>query len=112
MKTQLEMSFNKPSQQIAGHFVVTRTGTCSGYHWKCKFLTVGGNKQTLEIVNSTLKGLDVVYSVETIQDGGMLFGPLTGEFLQTAEEKPQVGFDSQILKLDFHFSVWQWEQPE
>jgi len=93
----MEVSFNKPSQQIAGHFEITRTGTCSGHHWHVKFVTVGGNKQTLEIVNSTLKGLDVVYSVETVQDGGMMFGPLTGEFLQTAEKKPQV-VDSFLLQ--------------
>lgn len=86
LREQLEIAIHK----TAGHLKVDRTGTCSGYKWQIHFLTVGGNKKTLEIVNSTLEGLEVTSSVSTIQDGGMLFGPLTGEFLQTAEKTPQV----------------------
>ena len=85
-REQLEIAIHK----TAGHLQVDRTGSCSGYKWQVKFVTVGGNKPTMEIVNSTLNGLDVRSVVSTIQDGGMLFGPLTGEFLQTAEKTPQV----------------------
>lgn len=85
-REQLEIAIHK----TAGHVKVDRSGTCSGYKWQIQFVSVGGNKPTLEIVNNTLTGLNVKSGVTTIQDGGMLFGPLTGEFLQTAEKTPQV----------------------
>ena len=39
----------------------------------------------------------VFTQVKEKQKGGILFGPLTGEFLQTAEETPQVYRQSIIL---------------
>ena len=86
MREHIEIAIGK----IAGHVQVTRTGGCSGYTWQVTFVSVGGNKAPLKIVNSTLTGLGVSSKATTIKEGGILFGPLTGEFLQLAKEKPQV----------------------
>lgn len=39
---------------------------------------------------SHLTGVGVTMTIDTLQNGGVLYGPLTGEFLQTVEERPQV----------------------
>lgn len=69
---------------------VARDGTCFGYCWTITWTSIGGDKKPLKFIDQSLDGLQIQTSVETLQDGGVLYGPLTGEFLQVAEQSPQV----------------------
>ena len=55
--------------------------------WSCR----GGDKKKL-LIQHKVSGNEVNAQVRTIQDGGMVFGPLTGEFLHVAEKEPQVSY--------------------
>ena len=68
---------------------VTREGDCLGYKWQIKWSCKGGDKNEL-IIQHKAHGNRVEAKVRTLHNGGMLFGPLTGEFLQVAEKTPQV----------------------
>ena len=74
---------------VIGKLEVNRAGSCAGYNWNIEWKT-GGDKNTLEVVKNSLSGQNVQIQVETLKDGGMVYGPLTGEFLQVAETNPQV----------------------
>lgn len=90
MLDMLEAKFNENMHQTAGKLNVKREGTCFGYCWTITWISIGGDKQPLQMINQSLNGLEVSTSMDTIQDGGIMFGPLTGEFLQVAETTPQV----------------------
>lgn len=72
-----------------GDLRVDRGGNCYGYNWEIEWISHGGNKNEIMATNH-LQGLDVQINVETLREGGIIFGPLTGEFLQVAMETPQV----------------------
>ena len=69
---------------------VERSGTCSGYTWKITWVGVGGDKELLEVDGTKLMGILVSINSKELQFGGMIHGPLSGEFLQTAEKETQV----------------------
>ena len=74
----------------SGELSVKRSGTCSGYYWDLEWIAIGGNKPELVADGSLLSGDSVTISVTTSQDGGVLMGPIPGEFLRLPEDKPQV----------------------
>ena len=73
-----------------GKVTVYRFGTCSGYEWEIFFDTVGGDLELMEVTSPAITGNSGSVTVETIQDGGILYGPLTGEFLRLPKSSPQV----------------------
>ena len=70
------------------------------YSWSVEWLCSGGDKNLIGFESHTLKGWEVEIGVVTEgkREGGMLFGPLNGEFLQVAESSPQVNFLFEIQK--------------
>lgn len=85
MKAILEGEFGREIGTVA----VTRGGDCHGYNWYITFKTVGGDVETMEVVG-TSSDLETTVSVDTIQDGGIVYGPFTSDFLQLKKESPQV----------------------
>ena len=80
-----------------GKVSVYRFGTCSGYEWEIFFETVGGHVKTLQVISSSVTGNLPSVTVVTIQDGGILYGPLTGEFLRLPKSSPQVSLRHSCL---------------
>jgi len=74
----------------SGHLEIIYKGACRLHDWSIEWASKGGNKQPLQVGKNNLVGSNVSVAIETIQDGGIVFGPLTGEFLQVAESAPQV----------------------
>lgn len=72
-----------------GDSTVERTRDCSGYKWRVKFVE-GGDKEQMEVGNSELLGESVTISSSQIRRGGVRFYPITGDFLRTHHDKPQV----------------------
>ena len=85
-------------------FVVTGSTNCSRYEWRVEWFSGGGDKEPLQLIIDNVQGQGVLCNVTTIQDGGILFGPLPGEFLQLAEPNPQVKCLNTFMKY-FCFSV-------
>lgn len=86
MKELLELEY----KEAIGKVDVLQEGSCSGYSWTITWKTVGGDKVPLEVPENALIGFDIDIKLDTIQDGGITIGPLTGEFLQLMKDKPQV----------------------
>ena len=82
---------------MLGRVEVQRAGDCHGYNWTVIWKTVGGDKSELKLDKSDLMGPNVTVSVYTHQEGGIIFGPLTGEFLYLPERSPQVRYISIIF---------------
>ena len=85
-KEIVDVAFN----DVIGETTVKRSGDCHGYSWKVTWTTVGGDKSELVPDYSGLIGNEVNVTMATRQDGGVVFGPLTGEFLYLPEKSPQV----------------------
>lgn len=73
-----------------GKLQVKKSFTCTGSNFEITWVGIGGNKPELIVDASNLRGNQAVASVETTHNGGVIYGPLSGEFLHTAETKPQV----------------------
>ena len=89
MQRILQNSFGR----AMGRVEVKQSGNCKSRQWIVEWISMGGDKSSFEVAastNDTLSGLNATVAIETIQDGGVVIGPLTGEFLQTAELSPQV----------------------
>ena len=89
--------------RVMGITDVQQFGDCKNRQWIVEWTSMGGDKRPLEGVvlvsdlttpdsdnRISLLGLNASVEIETIQDGGVVVGPLTSEFLQTAETSPQV----------------------
>lgn len=73
-----------------GTVEILRAGTCHGYDWTLEWITIPGDVELLQVNSMTLTGPNPTVNVETIQDGGMVYGPLTGDLLQLQKSSPQV----------------------
>nr|XP_047143668.1 fibrocystin-L-like isoform X2 [Hydra vulgaris] len=71
-------------------FIVSSYNNCSYYQWRVEWFSGGGDKELLQLIIDNVRGQDVLNNTIVIQNGGILFGPLPGEFLQLAEPIPQV----------------------
>ena len=58
----------------------------------CPLCIPGGDKSEFTLKKNGLSGNNATVYFNTRQDGGIIFGPLTGEFLYLPEKSPQVGF--------------------
>ena len=76
--------------EASGHLKINYKGSCRLHDWSIEWTSKGGDKQPLQLAKNNLFGSNVSVVIETVQDGGVVFGPLTGEFLQVAETTPQV----------------------
>jgi len=97
MKVILEGEFGPEIGTVA----VTRGGDCHGYNWRITFKTFGGDVETMEVVE-TSADLETSVSVVTIQEGGVIYGPLTSDFLQLKKESPQVRLSLNITNNPCH----------
>ena len=84
MKKRLEAKFDG-----IGCLSIEHSAKCNEYTWKITWSCKGGDKVQIE-VDHRLTGNEVDAYVTTHQDGGLLFGPLTSEFLHVAAKTPQV----------------------
>ena len=73
-----------------GEIHVKKSFSCTGARFDITWIRNGGNKPQFEIDISMLVGNQVTGHVQTIQDGGIIYGPLSGEFLQLAKSNSQV----------------------
>lgn len=73
-----------------GKLKVLKKFTCVSSELEIKWIEIGGNKPQFDVVPTRLIGINVSAVVETIHDGGIIYGPLSGEFFQTVENSPQV----------------------
>ncbi|XP_071488092.1 fibrocystin-L-like [Diadema antillarum] len=75
-----------------GDLEVTREGSCKGFTWNIKWVGKGGNQGDLVVVESNLYNnvTNVTIAVEQLADGGVFLDEITGEFLRTANDQPQV----------------------
>ena len=76
--------------QGIGEIGVKKSFSCTGARFEVTWIRNGGNKPQFEIDVTGLVGNQVTGDVETIQDGAIIYGPLSGEFLQLAKTTPQV----------------------
>ncbi|XP_065660201.1 fibrocystin-L isoform X2 [Hydra vulgaris] len=71
-------------------FLITSYNNCSFYQWRVEWFSGGGDRELLQLIADNIQGQDVLNNTIVIQNGGILFGPLPGEFLQLVEPNPQV----------------------
>ena len=100
--------------QISGIGVlnIKKAFTCTGAEFEISWIKNGGNKPQFQIDASKLVGNEASGEVHTEQDGGIIYGPLSGEFLQLAKTTSQVCFfrtiwhhDPRTTLLRRHFKV-------
>ena len=96
MKDRIEESTTK-----IGKVSVYRFGTCSGYEWEVFFETVGGDVKPFQVIAPAVTGNSASVTVVTLQDGGILYGPLTGEFLRLPKTSPQVSLQHKTKNYRF-----------
>ena len=75
-----------------GALEIKKSFTCPGAEFEIKWIENGGNKPQFSINGDNLIGHEVNVTTETIQNGGIIYGPLSGEFMQLAKTTPQVYF--------------------
>nr|XP_055075131.1 fibrocystin-L-like [Misgurnus anguillicaudatus] len=73
-----------------GQLNVQRSGDCKGYSWDIWWLTVPGNQPLLEIDSSAVIGVNLSVTSHKVEQGGLLKERITGDFLRTPTDKPQV----------------------
>ncbi|CAG2210937.1 unnamed protein product [Mytilus edulis] len=73
-----------------GNLGVKRSGDCANFQYDITFLSRPGDVPPLNIDGSDINGVGVVVTSQNIEDGGLWFGPIFGEFLRTFHVKPQV----------------------
>jgi hypothetical protein len=76
-----------------GYLNVTRTSDCTGYTYDIEWIANGGDKPSISITNAgavTPSGTTVTASV--VQNGGVLFSPLSGDLTRTYNTNPQVQY--------------------
>ena len=89
-----------------GEIRVQKTFSCTGAQFEITWIQNGGNKPQFEIDVTGLVGNQVTGYVVTVQDGGIIYGPLSGEFLQLAKATPQVWCRSICLSnFSFHRDI-------
>ena len=89
--SSVDLKKNLESQiEGIGELKVQKSFTCTGAEFEITWIKNGGNKGQFEIDITNLIGHEKAGSVETIQDGRVIYGPLSGEFLQLAKSTPQV----------------------
>ncbi|XP_066933159.1 fibrocystin-L-like [Clytia hemisphaerica] len=89
--SSIDLKKNIESQiEGIGELKVQKSFTCTGAEFEITWIKNGGNKGQFEIDITNLIGHEKAGSVETLQDGGVIYGPLSGEFLQLAKSTSQV----------------------
>ncbi|XP_019623376.1 PREDICTED: fibrocystin-L-like [Branchiostoma belcheri] len=85
-------AFKNLLEQVGGtgKLSVSREGSCSGYTWTVGWTSVGGDQPKLLVNTSGLTGEDVSATVTETREGGLFISPVTGDFLRTVHDKPQV----------------------
>ncbi|VDI83753.1 Hypothetical predicted protein [Mytilus galloprovincialis] len=73
-----------------GNLGIKRSGDCANFQYDITFLSRPGDVPPLNIDGSDINGVGVVVTSQKIEDGGLWFGPIFGEFLRTFHVKPQV----------------------
>ncbi|XP_073714826.1 fibrocystin-L [Misgurnus anguillicaudatus] len=73
-----------------GQLNVQKSGDCTGYTWDIRWLTVPGNQPLLEIDYSGVIGVNPSVTSHKVEQGGLLKERITGDFLRTPTDKPQV----------------------
>ncbi|XP_075681934.1 fibrocystin-L [Rhinoderma darwinii] len=70
--------------------IMSRNGNCRGYTWQIKFLTATGYQPLLQVNDSKVTGIKAAMSAVKLTSGGMFRQHLLGDFVRTANKKPQV----------------------
>ncbi|XP_078617899.1 fibrocystin-L-like [Branchiostoma floridae x Branchiostoma japonicum] len=85
-------AFKNLLEQVGGtgKLTVSRQGSCSGYTWTIDWTTVGGDQPKLQVNTSGLTGEDASATVTETREGGLFISPITGDYLRTVHDKPQV----------------------
>nr|XP_055075555.1 fibrocystin-L-like [Misgurnus anguillicaudatus] len=73
-----------------GQLEVQKYGSCTGYGWGIRWLTVPGNQPLLEINSSAVIGVNPSVTTSEIQRGGLLKQRIMGDYLRIPTDKPQV----------------------
>ncbi|XP_052063080.1 fibrocystin-L-like [Mytilus californianus] len=73
-----------------GNLDIQRSGDCANFKYDITYLSRPGDVPPLNIDGSDINGVGVVVTSEKIEDGGLWFSPIFGEFLRTFHLKPQV----------------------
>lgn len=74
-----------------GFVNVKRTRDCTGYYYTIEWLTRGGAKKLFSITNaSSVLPSSTQVIVDSVQVGGVIFKPITGDMTRTHNENPQV----------------------
>lgn len=83
-----------------GFLNVKRTRDCTGYDYTIEWLARGGAKDLMSTTNSgsiTPAGTTVL--VSTVQSGGAIFNPISGDMTKTYNTNPQVNINNEFLFL-------------
>jgi len=80
-----------------GVLKIKKTFTCTGAVFEISWIKNGGNKPQFQIDATKLAGNEADGIVNTEQDGGIIYGPLSGEFLQLAKTTSQVSLFITII---------------
>ncbi|KAM4688908.1 fibrocystin-L [Discoglossus pictus] len=70
--------------------VLERSGICTGYSWKIKFLTATGYQPLIQINDSAITGINASISSSKITEGGLFRQHLLGDLVRTLHHEPQV----------------------
>ncbi|XP_052805044.1 fibrocystin-L-like isoform X2 [Mya arenaria] len=73
-----------------GSLSVKKVGTCAAFDLEVTFLTLPGDLPEMTVTYGNLEGVKARGSIRTDIDGGLYYGPLTGDMVSTVHDSPQV----------------------
>ncbi|GCB76094.1 hypothetical protein scyTo_0019088, partial [Scyliorhinus torazame] len=88
--TASEMQYALQTVPEIGTVSVTKSGTCSAWQWRVKWLSNAGNQPALQVNDSNVSGVNVTVTVHNVQRGGLFSQRLTGDLFRTPHKQPQV----------------------
>ncbi|XP_051879473.1 PKHD1 like 1, tandem duplicate 1 [Pristis pectinata] len=88
--SNLEMQYGLQSIPEIGSVSVQRTGSCSGFNWRVKWLNKAGNQPILQVNDSNVHGVNVRVTVNEDEHGGQFSQRLIGDLFRTPHVLPQV----------------------
>lgn len=93
MKKMLENEFDVGKLEVSTKFRVTPKFE---HTWKIKWLTKPGRQPQIQINGTKLSG-DDVKTTNDINEGGLFYTKIPGEFLRMPTPEPQVKWDSFVV---------------
>ncbi|XP_069771791.1 PKHD1 like 1, tandem duplicate 1 [Narcine bancroftii] len=88
--SNLEMQYSLRTIPDLESVSVRRTGVCSGYIWRVKWMNKPGNQPILQVNDSNVRGIHAGVMVFKMKQGGLFSQRMIGDLFRTPHAMPQV----------------------